>query len=214
MPERQLRVPPRARDHHRPVELGRESHEKRIGPYEPRLVVRAPRRLVQVRRAVGIEPLAWEPVVRDVGIHAQRRQRFDQRRAGDLVVVERERPVAAALVEEPGEGTVDGLRERVQDDPVGDRRKIAADGRVGAVVECDQDLVGDGAQGAEQSRDARSGTGRHHEDRKGRARTARASFRLPVMRHSRRAARQVDLAGIVPRRNAFVALFVNSRCVT
>ena len=97
-----------------------------------------------------MEPLAWKPIVRDARIRAQCRKRLEQRETRDLVVVERERPVAAALAEEPGEGTVDRLCERVENDPVGDGRQIAADGRIGPVVQRDQDLVGDGAQRAEE----------------------------------------------------------------
>ena len=118
----------------------------------------------------------------DAGIRAKRRKRLEQRETGDLVVVERERPVAAALLEEPWEWTVDRLRERVDDDPVGDGREIAADGRIGPVVERDQDLVGDGAQGAEKRGDSRPRAGGHHEDRKRCAGSGRAAARSGGMR--------------------------------
>src|SRR5712691_8305921 len=121
MPERLLEEPPRAGRRDRPVELVRKADEASVGADESQLVVGPPGRVVEGGAEVREEPAAGQRAVREISCGTERRQRLDERDARYLVVVDAERPVGAALFEEPRERPIDGLEVRVEEDAIGHR---------------------------------------------------------------------------------------------
>ena len=111
----------------------------------------------------------------DIGRADELRQLGQERGARNLVVVEVEDPVAGRERVQPADRPVDGLAVGVADDAVGDRRERVLGLRVRAVVQRDDDLVGDRADQAEQRADAG-------------ARPAVMQVTLSVGRESRRSA--------------------------
>ena len=148
----------------RDVRLGREGEHTPVVEDEPRLVVRSPGPRVEPAVRLAEEPAAREPVVRHVLRLRQHGQRVEERLHRHLVVVDRQDPVAPALGVQPGERPVDRVCVRVPHDAIGHRRERRLDLRPGAIVQRDEDLVGDPAEKREHRRHALPGAARHHVD--------------------------------------------------
>ncbi len=172
MVDAELEVAAWAQRRDRDVCLVGKAQEMGVVPDEAKLVVGPPGRLVEVLGRVRIEPAPPEPVVRDVVGASELGQHREQGRLGDLVVVDREDPRAAALAVEPGERPVDRLRIRVADQDVRMPGQRRLDAGVCPLVEGDDDLVTDRPKQREQRRDAWRRTGCHAAEREG----ARARF--------------------------------------
>ncbi len=127
--------------------------EQRAVADQPHLHVRVPRQLGEPAIGSREQPAAGEPELHRLAVVEQRGQGVDQRRAGDLVAVDVEDPVAAALGEQPRAGAVRVEAELVAHEAVGDVVVGSQRGRIDARVDGDEDLVGDRAERCEERGD-------------------------------------------------------------
>jgi hypothetical protein len=148
------------------VQFAREPPDAGLVAHEPHLDVALPQALRDRLARARMDPPARDPVVGQLTLGEERRERVEQRRARELVVVDPQDPVARALAVGPAEVAVHARHGRQDREPVGEAAHGARDLLVrAALVQREEHLVDMRAPRLKQQLDLLRAAGRDDAER-------------------------------------------------